>query len=160
MTLINVVREFFATPAGTGVVLLFALAALDFLMGTFAALRDGTFQLDAIAAWIRKHIAGRVLPVTAVLVIGHMLGGLTLGGGLADVLSPGTVLTTIGLGAAGVYVLEVIGSVKESLTPKPVRAIEEVEEHDSFGSPTITGAIVSASVGTIDLSNVRKVPQD
>lgn len=143
MTLINVVREFFATPAGTGVVLLFALATLDFLMGTFAAARDGVFQLDAIGAWIRKHIAGRVLPVAAVLVIGHMLGGLTLGAGIDALLSPGTVLTTIGLGAAGVYVLEVIGSVRESLTPKPL-VRDPQPDADGF----------------ITLGAERRVPQD
>jgi hypothetical protein len=118
MTLINVIREFFGTPAGTGVVLVFGLAVLEWLLGTFAAIRDGVFRLDSIGAWIRKHLAGRVLPLTTVLVLGHMLGGLAIEGA-ADLLSPGTVLTTIGLGAAGVYILEVIGSVRESLTPRP-----------------------------------------
>lgn len=141
MTLGTAIRDFFATPAGTGVVLLFALATLDFLLGTFAAVRDGTFQLDSLAAWIRKHIAGRVLPVTAVLVIGHLLGGMTLGQP-SDVLSPGTILTTVGLAAAGVYVLEIIGSVRESLTPKP----EHHEGPDADGFYT--------------LDTGRKIPQD
>jgi hypothetical protein len=115
MTLIQVVREFFGTPAGAAVVALFALAALDFMLGVFAAFRDGIFKLDAVAAWLRKHVAGRVLPTAAVLLIGHMTGGLAFDDGAAGLLAPGTILTTIGLGMAGSYVLEVVGSLQESL---------------------------------------------
>jgi hypothetical protein len=81
------------------------------------------FQLDAVGAWLRKHIAGRVLPTTAVLLVGHMTGGLNIDDGAAGILSPGTVLTTIGLGMAATYVLEVIGSVRESLVPKPAERV-------------------------------------
>ncbi len=118
MTITAVFKDFFGTPAGAAVVALFALAALDFVLGTFAAFRDNVFQLDSVAAWLRKHVAGRVLPTTAVLVIGHMVGGLSLANG-ADLLSPGTILTTLGLGMAGTYVLEIVGSLQESLKPKP-----------------------------------------
>lgn len=125
MTITAVVRDFFGTPAGAAVIALFALAALDWVLGTFAAIRDDVFRLDAVGAWLRKHIAGRVLPVTAVLILGHMLGGLSFGSA-QDLLTPGTILTSIGLGGAGIYVGEVIGSIRESLTPKPsTRSIPE-----------------------------------
>lgn len=119
MTLINVIREFFQTPAGAAVVALFALAGLNFLLGTFAAIRDGVFQLEAIGAWLRKDIAGKVLPATAVLLIGHMLGGLTFDDGVSGVITPGGIITTIGLGMAATYVLGAIGSLQESLVAKP-----------------------------------------
>jgi hypothetical protein len=144
MTLITVVREFFATPAGAAVVALLALAVLDFALGVFAAIRDDMFRLDAIAAWLRKHVAGRVLPTSAVLLIGHMTGGLSLQGG-ADLLSPGTILTTIGLGMAGTYVLEVIGSVRESLVARP-------DEQETFTDAD--GTVVTT------LTFPRRIPQD
>jgi hypothetical protein len=122
MNLTTIVQQFFATPAGVAVVALFALAVLDFALGTFAAIRDDVFQLDALGAWLRKHVAGRVLPTTAVLLVGHMLGGLEFASA-QDLVSPGTILTTIGLGMAGTYVLEVIGSVRESLVPKPAERV-------------------------------------
>ncbi len=117
MSLGQAITSFFSTPGGTAVVVLFLLAVLDFLLGTFAAIRDNVFQLDAIGAWIRKHLAGRVLPITVVLVVGHLAGGLSVET-TADIITPGTILTGIGVGAAAVYVAEVIGSLRESLTPK------------------------------------------
>lgn len=117
MSLGAAITEFFGTPAGAAIVALFALAALDFALGAFAAFRDDVFTLDALSVWVRKHIAGRVLPITAVLIVGHMTGGLSFEGG--EVVSPGTVLTALGLGMAATYVLETVASIRESLTAKP-----------------------------------------
>jgi small basic protein len=114
MSLGQAITQFFGSPGGTAILLLFALAALDFVLGTLRAISDNVFQLDSLAAWVRKHIAGRVLPITAVLVIAHLAGGLSIDTA-ADILAPGTILTTIGLGMAGSYVLETIASVRESL---------------------------------------------
>jgi hypothetical protein len=119
MTIVQVIRDFFDTPAGTAVLILFAIAVLKFLMGTFAAIRDDVFELQAVSAWVRKDLAGRVLPIAAVLVFAHMTGGMSIDNG-SDLLSPGTILTTIGIGASAVYVLEVIGSIRESFVPKPL----------------------------------------
>lgn len=115
MSLGQAITTFFGTPGGTAIVALFLLAALDFLLGVLAAIRDDVFEFGALAAWVRKHIAGRVLPITAVLVIGHLAGGLSIET-TSDILSPGTVLTTLGLGMAGAYVLETIASIRASLT--------------------------------------------
>jgi len=111
------ITEFFGTPAGAAIVALFALASLDLILGILAAFRDDVFTAGSLAAWIRKHIAGRVLPITAVLLIAHMTGGLSFEGG--EVISPGTVLTTIGLGMAATYVLETIASIRDSLQAQP-----------------------------------------
>lgn len=124
MSLGQAITDFFGTPAGAAIVALFALAALGFAVGVLGAIRDDVFTWDALAAWIRKTIAGRVLPTTAVLLVGHLVGGLSFEGG--EIVSPGTVLTTIGLGMAASYVLEEIASIRESLTPKPgVRSVPE-----------------------------------
>jgi hypothetical protein len=118
MNLGTAVTTFFNTPAGTAIVLLFALATLDFVLGTLAALRDNVFDLTAVAAWLRKHIAGRVLPITAVLLTGHLAGGLSFEqDGIGALIDPGTVLTGIGLTMAGAYIAETVASIRDSLTP-------------------------------------------
>jgi hypothetical protein len=118
MNLGQAITSFFDTPAGTAIVLLFALATLDFALGTFAAFRDNVFQLDSVAAWLRKHIAGRVLPITAVLLTGHLAGGLSFEeDGIGAIIDPGTVLTGIGLTMAAAYIAETVGSLRTSLIP-------------------------------------------
>jgi hypothetical protein len=112
------IQTFFNTPAGTAIVLLFALATLDFALGALAAIRDNVFQLDVVAAWLRKSIAGRVLPITAVLLTGHLAGGLQFEqDGIGALIDPGTVLTGIGLTMAGAYIAETVASIRDSLTP-------------------------------------------
>lgn len=118
----NIAQEivaFFDTLAGKAILLMSALAALDFALGVFRALRDGTFQCDSLASWLRKHIAGRVLPTFAVLIVGNIVGGISIESGdiVGSVLSPGTILTTLGLGMASAYILETISSLKDSLDP-------------------------------------------
>jgi hypothetical protein len=71
-------REFIASQAGTALLAMVGVAFADFLTGAFAALRDGTFALDAIAAFLRKHIWGRVAPIGTLLVLGYF-GGDTVG---------------------------------------------------------------------------------
>lgn len=119
MNLGQTIVSFFDTPAGSAVVLLFALAVLDFAVGTFAAIRDDVFQVESIAAWLRKHLAGRVLPIVAVLIIGHLAGGLTIDDGVTGLLDAGTIITGIGIAGAAAYILETIASLRESFVPKP-----------------------------------------
>ena len=112
-------KEFFDTPAGQAVIAVALLAVADFAFGVFAAVRDNVFTWDALAAWLRKTLVGRVMPIFGVLLIGHMLGGLTLDDGAASLVTPGVIITGIGLVAGTAYVLEVIGSMRESFQPKP-----------------------------------------
>jgi hypothetical protein len=123
---IGFLQEFFGTPAGSAIILVTVLAVADFAFGVFAAFRDDVFQLDALAAWVRKHIMGRVAPILGTLFLGAALGGISVQDGVGGILSPGAVLTGVGILAATTYVLEVIGSIKESMTPKPL--VREVPE--------------------------------
>jgi type IV secretory pathway VirB2 component (pilin) len=115
MDITQAIDQFMHSPAGQAVLLMALLAVLDFALGTFRAIQNGTFQLDALAAWLRKHIAGRVLPTFAVLIVGHIAGGLTVDDGVAGILSPGTILTGIGIAMATAYILETIGSLRATL---------------------------------------------
>jgi hypothetical protein len=71
-------QTFLESPAGLALKAALAAAFLDFATGVFAALRDGTFALDAVAAFVRKHILGRVAPISAVLAAGYFSGDQTL----------------------------------------------------------------------------------
>lgn len=119
------VDAFLGSPAGQATVAVAVLALVDFVLGTLAALRDGTFRWDAIAAWVRKHLAGRVGPIAVVLAVGHAAGGISFDDGVSGVLSPGAIVTGIGLAAAASYLAETIASIRDSLTADPTRAVPQ-----------------------------------
>ena len=101
----DALHEFLNSEAGLGLQGLGILAFLDFATGTFAALRDGTFSADALAAFVRKHLLGRVFPIGTMLVIGYFggaAGQLVLGGAIA---------------AAAAYVAETASSVLGNISP-------------------------------------------
>lgn len=102
----DVLNEFLASDAGKVLAAALVAAFLDFATGAFAALRDGTFALDTIAAFVRKHIWGRVAPIGLLLVVGYfggdMIGQLFLAGAIA---------------AAAAYVAETAASVWGNVNP-------------------------------------------
>lgn len=66
--------DFMASTAGLAVKGALIAAFLDFAFGVFAAFKDGTFALDALAAFVRKHLLGRVFPVSLLAGIGYLSG--------------------------------------------------------------------------------------
>lgn len=70
--------EFLASPAGLALKAALVAAFLDFAFGSFAALRDGVFALDSLAAFVRKHLLGRVLPVGLLAVMGYLTADLAM----------------------------------------------------------------------------------
>jgi hypothetical protein len=94
---------FLNSPAGIAVKAALAAAFLDFATGSFAALRDGTFTLDALAAFVRKHVLGRVAPITAVLAAGYASGD--------------QVLIAAAIAMLTAYAAETVSSVLGNLNP-------------------------------------------
>lgn len=115
----NVLDQFFATPVGQAIVVIALLAVLDFGLGVFAAIRDQTFTVEVVASWVRTTLLGRIAPIFGTLFVGYVAGGLSLDDGVSGVLTPGTIITGIGLVAGTAYVLEVIASIRESFVAKP-----------------------------------------
>lgn len=101
----TILRAFLESDAGLALQGLLLVAFLDFVTGVFAALRDGTFALDALAAFLRKHLIGRVAPIALLLVTGYF-------GGAA-----GQVFMTAAIAAAAAYVAETAASVLGNLRP-------------------------------------------
>jgi len=96
---------FLNSDAGHALDALLLVAFLDFVTGTYAALADGTFALDAIAAFLRKHILGRVAPLATLLVVGYF-------GGQA-----GQVFLAGAIAGSAAYVAETAASVWGNIRP-------------------------------------------
>ncbi len=95
------IHAFLGSPAGIAAQGILVAAFLDFLFGVIAAVRDGTFDATALAAFLRKHIVGRVFPIVSLLAIGYASGNAGIVGAAAI--------------AGAAYVTETLASVYQSL---------------------------------------------
>jgi hypothetical protein len=112
---LEALQTFIGSPAGTALLAMVGVAFADFATGSFAALRDGTFALDALAAFLRKHIWGRVAPIGTLLVLGYF-GGDTVGQlFMASALAAGTA-----------YAAETASSIIGNLNPPKAGDVQEV----------------------------------
>jgi hypothetical protein len=99
-------QAFLDSQAGIALLAMVGVAFADFATGAFAALRDGTFALDAIAAFLRKHIWGRVAPIGTLLALGYFGGGTI-----------GTLFLASAIAAATAYAAETAASILGNLNP-------------------------------------------
>lgn len=99
-------QTFIDSQAGAALIAMVGVAFADFATGTFAALRDGTFALDSIAAFLRKHIAGRVAPIGVLLLLGYFGGGTISQLFMASAIAAGTA-----------YAAETASSILGNLNP-------------------------------------------
>lgn len=102
--------EFIESTAGLAVKGALIAAFLDFGFGIFAALKDGTFAIDAIAAFVRKHLAGRVFPLSLLA--------------FAAFYTSDPIMTAAAAGGLTAYAAETLGSIYGSI--RPPAASEEV----------------------------------
>lgn len=107
-------RAFLDSPAGLALIAMVGVAFADFITGTFAALRDGTFALDAIAAFLRKHIAGRVAPIGVLLLLGYFGGGTI-----------GDLFLASAIASAAAYTAETASSILGNLSPPKATVVAE-----------------------------------
>lgn len=94
-------QTFLDSPAGVAIYGALVAAFLDLAFGIFAAARSGTFALDAVGAWIRKHLLGRVFPVSVLAIVGYFT---------ENPVMIGTAATALAL-----YAAETLGSVYSSV---------------------------------------------
>lgn len=104
--------EFLASPAGLALKGALVAAFLDFAVGSLLAARNGTFAFDALAAFLRKHVLGRVLPLALLLITGYLTGDLALN-------------TFAGAGLTA-YAAETMASVYASFTESKAEAAATV----------------------------------
>lgn len=94
---------FLNDPAGIALKGIIVAAFLDFAFGVYAAARDGTFAIDVLAAFVRKHLLGRVFPIGTLLVTAY--------------ITHDTFMTTAAAASGAAYVAETLGSVYGSVRP-------------------------------------------
>lgn len=95
-------QAFIDSPSGIAIKGLLVAALLTFVLGVFAALRDGTFQWKYIDSFVRSVIWGRVAPVTAVLLGGYYL-------------DPSGVVTATAVVVASAVAVGMLASIAESI---------------------------------------------
>lgn len=98
------------------IVLLFALSLTDWILGTLRAIASHTFDISLWDTFIRRDLAGRVLPLTIVILLGRALavalpGAFTIPG--LDI----SFLTGAGFLAAVPYIAAKVKSIQESVNP-------------------------------------------
>lgn len=81
------IAEFLGSPGGLAVKAALVAAFLDFLTGVWRAYQDERLAFDQVAAFVRKHLAGRVLPLTILVVAGYWSGDLALNVAAAGALT-------------------------------------------------------------------------
>jgi hypothetical protein len=102
---------FLNDPAGLAVKGALIAAFLDFAFGVFAAFRDGTFALDSLAAFVRKHLLGRVLPVSLLAITAYVTGDAAM--------------AAAAIGALGAYTVETLASIYGSVRPPAPSGVAE-----------------------------------
>jgi hypothetical protein len=117
---------FFQTEVGSLVYLTLLAAFANFAFGVWAAVRDGTFQLSAVAAFIRKDILGRVTPIFGLLGLGFAVGLTPNPPGLAA-YAP-AVFTLAGTAVAVIYIAEVFGRILDKLRPEKLPELTPEEK--------------------------------
>ena len=94
-------QALFDSPAGVAIYGALTAAFLDFAFGVFGAVRDGNFAIDSVAAFLRKHLVGRVLPVSLLAIAGYYTGNQVMIAAAAASLTA--------------YAAETLGSIYESI---------------------------------------------
>jgi hypothetical protein len=93
---------------------LFGLSGLRFALGAFSALRDGTFVLSSLGAFLRSTILGRVFPI---LTVAYFAASVEGGVGVTLAAASAT------MGAA--FVAETVGAIQEALSSTAQDAVAE-----------------------------------
>lgn len=98
-----------ANAAAIGVVL---LATADFILGSLRAIAGGTFTLESFSTWVRAQLAGHVLPIVFLLIVGQAFGTITIGDFSVNAILLGAEL------AAASFAATTGKSILDSLNPK------------------------------------------
>lgn len=98
-----------ANAAAIGIVV---LAVTDFVLGTLRAVAGGTFSWDSFSTWVRAQLAGHVLPIFFLLLVGQVFGTVTIGAVSFNAILVGAEL------AAASYAATTLSSILESINPR------------------------------------------
>lgn len=113
MGLGDLLHRIWADPTtASAIVVVVALAILDLVIGTLRAFASDQFDPGLIDVWVRKTLAGRVLPIVFVLLFGAAIGDIGVGDFHFNIL------VAAGLAAAALFAISTAQSIIDSLNPK------------------------------------------
>jgi len=115
--------DFLNSTAGLAVKGALVAAFLDFAFGVYAAFRDGSFALDSLAAFVRKHLLGRVLPSATLAVAAYV--------------TDDPVMTAAAAGALTAYAAETLASIYGSIRPPAAADVQSTVENAAAASNPI-----------------------
>lgn len=93
---------------------LMGLTALRFALGAFAALKDGTFVLSSVGAFLRSQVLGRVFPILTVAYFAATT---------SDAVGATLTASAAAMGAA--YLAETVGAIQEALSATSQQNVAE-----------------------------------
>ena len=107
----ELLTAFLNDPLGQALEGAVVAAFLDFALGVYAAFRDGTFALDSLAAFVRKHLLGRVFPAGTLALTAYV--------------THNQLMAAAAIGALAAYAAETLGSIYGSIRPPAPSVVAE-----------------------------------
>lgn len=105
------------SPASAAAIGVVVLAITDFVLGSLRAIAGGTFVWESFSTWVRAQLAGHVLPIFFLLLVGQVFGTIAIGDIRFNAILIGAEL------AAASYAATTVKSILDSINtnaPDPV----------------------------------------
>jgi hypothetical protein len=107
----NLVHAAFQGPTGIAITGVAILGILELVTGALRAFAAKQFKIELVDTWVRTDLAGRILPITVVLIAGAAAPDLSALGVQVDIL------TATGLAGAAVYAASTLASIVANVNP-------------------------------------------
>lgn len=129
------VRVFGDPMSASAVWVMVVLSIGQVLAGVGRAIANQTFELSALAAWVRADVAGKVLPIIGVFLI-----GVAIGDSIVVLNLPADQgIKFWGMGQAVTYSLAALASIKNNVAPpNPQILMAKERRAESLGDPIPT----------------------
>lgn len=112
MNLGEILAEIAGGTTGAALTGVVVIAIVEFGTGVARAVASGQFKFDLVDTWVRKTVAGRVIPILLVLIAGAATPDLSVIG--LDI----NILTTAGMTAAAAFAVSAVASIVGNLNPQ------------------------------------------
>jgi len=96
-------------PAGMAMSGVVILAIVELVTGIAKAFASKQFDVTLVDAWVRKTVAGRVIPILILLIAGEAVPDMSVLG--LDI----NILSTTGLAAAATFAVAALGSITDNI---------------------------------------------
>jgi len=128
----EVIGSLAGDPTVIAIYLMLLFSVGNFVIGSAKAWQNGSFELEAFDAWVRKD-GGRLIPIVAYLLLGKAVSLVDVEGAGLPTTIASTALTGYGILQAGTFLLATLDSMREAITPNPTLKVEKLARADAAG---------------------------